>query len=135
MDVRNCRMCGSLYNYIGGTYRNLCPQCIKKMEDKFEEVKKYIEDNPGASISVVSMECDVSPDQIQRWVREDRLVFADDSPIGIPCERCGTMIKSGRFCDQCKMNMTNSFSQAYEQPKEEPKKISPDKSARIRFMK
>ena len=45
MDVRNCRMCGKLYNYIGGAYRGLCPNCIKVMEDKFIEVKEFINDN------------------------------------------------------------------------------------------
>ena len=38
MDVRNCRQCGKLYNYIGGSYRNLCPSCIKQLEDKFMEI-------------------------------------------------------------------------------------------------
>ena len=45
MDVRNCRQCGKLYNYIGGSYRNLCPSCIKQLEDKFMEIKEYIRDN------------------------------------------------------------------------------------------
>lgn len=31
MDVRNCRGCGRLYNYIGGSYRNLCPDCVRKL--------------------------------------------------------------------------------------------------------
>ena len=51
MDVRNCRMCGKLYNYIGGPYRGLCPDCVRKMEDKFEEVKEYINENGTATIS------------------------------------------------------------------------------------
>ena len=45
MEVRNCKGCGRLYNYIGGSYKNLCPNCIGDMEEKFQEVKKYIEDN------------------------------------------------------------------------------------------
>lgn len=48
MDVRNCRQCGKLYNYIGGSYRNLCPSCIKQLEDKFVEIKEYIRDNKVA---------------------------------------------------------------------------------------
>ena len=60
MDVRNCRMCGSLYNYIGGPYRGLCPRCVQKMEDKFAKVKEYIEENPGATMTMISEECDVT---------------------------------------------------------------------------
>lgn len=133
MDVRNCRMCGAIYNYIGGSYRNLCPACIQVMEDKFDEVKKYIEEHPGASISQVSTECDVRTEQIERWVREERLLFAEDSPIGIPCESCGTMIKTGRYCDKCRMELGNGFANAYSQPKVQPQRVARDTSAKMRF--
>ena len=46
MEVKNCKNCGRLYNYIGGVYR-LCPECMRKLEEKFQEVKDYIEDNPN----------------------------------------------------------------------------------------
>ena len=39
MEVRNCKSCGRLYNYIGGSYKNLCPNCVNSMEDKFAEVR------------------------------------------------------------------------------------------------
>ena len=65
MDVRNCRMCGKLYNYIGGAYRGLCPNCIKIMEDKFIEVKEFINDNGTATMSEISEACDVSVKQIE----------------------------------------------------------------------
>ena len=39
MDVRNCKMCGNLFNYTGSP---LCPACNNKMEKKFSEVKDYI---------------------------------------------------------------------------------------------
>ena len=113
MEVRNCRGCGRLYNYIGGSYKNLCPLCINELENKFEEVKEYIEQHKNATMPVISAECGVKIDQIERWVREERLFFADDSPIGIACENCGITIKSGRFCPACKSKMTNEFSQLY----------------------
>ena len=78
-----------------------------------QEVKKYIQDNHGADIPEVSEACDVDPAQIRQWIREDRLQFADDSPIMIPCEKCGKMIRSGRFCEQCKAEMTNTFRNAF----------------------
>ena len=136
MDVRNCRQCGSLYNYIGGSYKNLCPSCIAKLEEKFDEVKTYIEEHKGASISDVSRDCDVRTDQVERWIREERLLFAEDSPIGIPCENCGKTIKSGRYCDECKANMMNNLNSAYgAEKKEEPQAPQKRGSAdpRMRF--
>ena len=110
MDVRNCRMCGKLYNFIGGPYRNLCPNCIEKMEEKFDEVKEYIEEHKAATINEVSEECDVSSRQIEQWIREERLMIAEDSPIGIRWERCGATIRSGRFCERCKNKIANMIS-------------------------
>ena len=83
MDVRNCRQCGKLYNYIGGSYRNLCPSCIKQLEDKFMEIKEYIRDNKVASISEISDKFEVSTKQIEQWVREERLCFTDRSGCSV----------------------------------------------------
>ncbi len=115
MEVRNCKQCGRLYNYIGGSYRNLCPDCIRIVEDKFAGVKQFIEENKTATMPQIAEHCDVSTRQIEQWIREERLCFADDSPIGIACESCGTMIKSGRYCDKCKANMMNQFGNMYRQ--------------------
>ena len=47
MDVRNCKMCGRLFNVLNN--ERICPACQKKLEDKFHEVKEYLEEHPGAS--------------------------------------------------------------------------------------
>lgn len=112
MEVRNCKSCGRLYNYIGGTYR-LCPECMRKLEDKFQEVKEYIEENPRSDMRQISEECDVSTKQIEQWIREERLTFSEESPIGIACEVCGRSIKTGRFCENCKESMANKLGSMY----------------------
>ncbi len=40
MNVRNCRKCGNLFNYVSGP--PICMACREKLEEKFQEVKKYI---------------------------------------------------------------------------------------------
>lgn len=134
MDVRNCRQCGRLYNYIGGSYRNICPDCIAALEEKFAEVKQYIEDHRTAMINEVSNECGVGVRQIEQWVREERLCFADDSPIGLDCEVCGKTIKTGRFCESCKNSMINQFGSMYPQADSHYKKRRADASAKMRFL-
>lgn len=137
MDVRNCRQCGRLFNYVGGQYRNLCPSCSSKLEDKFMEVKEYIEDHKDAQMNQISQDCDVSTRQLEQWIREERLRFSDDSPIGISCEMCGATIKSGRFCDNCKGALASQFDNVYhkepERPAMEAKKAAYDR-ARMRFL-
>ena len=121
MDVKNCRKCRRLFNYIGG--QPICPACREEMENQFQTVKNYIREHRNASVVQVAEECEVEESQIRQWVREERLEFADGSVSGIGCEVCGAPILSGRFCDKCKANMINDLSAAGrrpEQPKVEP---------------
>ena len=131
MEVKNCKGCGRLFNYMGGT--PLCPSCMKLLDEKFQQTKTYIRENPRASLQEVSEECEVSIAQIKRWVREERLTFTEDSQIGIECERCGAMIRTGRFCDACKAKMTNQFDNMYEKPKVEMEKQERTKE-KMRFL-
>lgn len=134
MDVRTCRGCGRLFNYIGGA--PFCPACREEQEKKFTVVKEYIRNNPRATMTQISEENDVSIMQIERWIREERLVFSDDSPIGIDCESCGATIKSGRFCPQCKDNIQRGLGSMYKdkEPEQRMKKPSSPERDRMRFL-
>ena len=110
MDVRTCRKCKKLFNYMTGPV--ICPVCREKMEDEFKTVKAYIEDNPKVDIRTVSEECEVDVSQIRQWIREERLEFASDSSVGLNCDRCGKMIKTGKYCPECKAAMQKTFSNA-----------------------
>ena len=114
MEVRNCKGCNRLFQYIGGV--PLCPACKDALEEKFTEVKEYIYQNPGASIAQVSEATDVSAKQIKQWIREDRLILSEASPDGIECESCGTPICSGRFCEKCKNKMASGFGATISRP-------------------
>ena len=91
MEVRNCKGCGRLFNYNGGM--PLCQGCVAKLEEKFQNVKDFLRQNPKASLSVVSEENDVSVKQIKQWVREERLTFTEESQITLECEGCGAKIE------------------------------------------
>jgi flagellar operon protein (TIGR03826 family) len=108
MKVINCRKCGRIFNYIVGP--QICPKCKEEVEAKFQEVKKFVQENKQANINDISAECDVEIGQINQWIREERLFFSEDSPIGINCESCGTMIKTGRYCEKCKMEMARGLN-------------------------
>lgn len=134
MDVRNCRSCGRLFNYYGGA--PICKGCKDQLEQKFQQVKEYLRQNPNAPIQAVSDDNDVSVKQITQWVREERLTFSDDSPIGIECENCGATIKTGRFCERCKNKMAtelNSVIRPARQPENKP--VQPKKDgSKMRYL-
>lgn len=135
MDVRNCRKCGKLFNYAMGPIT--CPQCREQMEEKFQEVKKYVFEHQGCGISEVSEACDVTPQQIKQWLREERLEFSSDSAVGLNCESCGAVIRCGRFCDKCKVNMAHNLQSAYKKepaPAPAPKKLKDNDNPRMRYL-
>ena len=101
------------------------------------EVKKYVREHPNVDVKELSEEMDVSVRQINRWVREERLVFSDDSPVGLPCESCGVTIKTGRFCDKCKAELATGFRHAAGQDKRPAPQPAPRKGvadSRMRFL-
>ncbi|WP_099469156.1 flagellar protein [Konateibacter massiliensis] len=134
MDVRNCRKCKKLFNYIGGP--QICPTCAALAEDEFQKVKEYLREHPKATMGMISEENEVSIQQIKQWVREERLTFTEDSPVAIECENCGTMIRTGKYCAKCKATLANSMNQAIQKPKAimpEVKKAEKEKE-RMRFL-
>ena len=97
----------------------------------------YDASSTNADIQVISADMDVSVRQIKTWIREERLVFTDDSPIGLPCESCGKTIKTGRYCDTCKNTLSNNLRQAAGLGKKpEGVAMKPKKSSesRMRFL-
>jgi flagellar operon protein (TIGR03826 family) len=135
MDVRNCKKCGKLFNYISGF--PICPTCKEKQEEVFQNVKKYIWENRTADMKEISEACDVEVAQIKQWIREERLEFTSDSPVKMPCENCGALIQSGKYCEKCKKEMANNLSNAIERPKPAPapeKKKVETKDNKMRFI-
>ena len=133
MEVRNCRDCGKMFNYTTGA--PLCPACIKKLDEKFAKVKEYIYDNPGVGIQQVSEAMEVSINLLKKWVREEKLTFAEGSSVGLDCERCGKTILSGRFCEECKRKVTKQLDNAYEKPRTAaPAKKNEQGSPKMRFL-
>lgn len=107
MDVRNCVRCGKIFNYVSG--QPICVNCKGQLEEKFSEVKQYLRENKGASIQEVSEANQVDIRQIRQWIREERITFAEDSMVGIECERCGVTIRTGRFCNNCKADLAGDL--------------------------
>ena len=116
MELMNCRNCKKLFNYIAG--EKLCPACKEKLEEKFQKVKKYIEENPRENIN--------------HWVREERLSFTDDSLVGLECERCGKMIHSGRFCKECAGGLADAMTNAYKRERQQA--VRKSSAGKMRFL-
>ncbi|MCH5342398.1 MAG: flagellar protein [Acetatifactor sp.] len=122
MNVKNCRNCGRIFNYVSGSF--MCPACREKMEVKFQEVKEYIRENRGVGIQEVAEACDVDVSQIRQWLREDRLEVTEDSPILLTCDSCGAPIRSGRYCENCKKGTASGFQDVLNENREAQRKAA-----------
>ena len=134
MNARNCRKCGKLFNYVSGP--PICMACREALEAKFQEVKDYIRDHSHATLPEVAEACDVSQNQIQQWLKDERLEVTEGSGIALLCENCGEPINSGRFCAKCKSSMADRLNERIrkpEAPKPQPKKDTKE-NPKMRFL-
>jgi len=128
MAVRSCPRCKSLFQYISGD--PICQKCKDVEEQEFQIVRKFIRDNPKSTISETSKETKVSTKLIIKFIKQERLEISSESPIGIECERCGEIIKSGKFCKECTKELERGFvehKQANKKPEAQTKQSSGSK--------
>ncbi len=113
-DVRNCRRCGRIYNYIGGI--PICSTCKEQDEEDFKRVKQYLYDNPGASLTEVSTVLEISVEKIRIYLKDGRLeIINNEGNMILECESCGRAIKTGRFCDSCIQGLHKDLKQVASQ--------------------
>lgn len=133
MDIRNCRSCGKIFTYAVGPI--ICPACREAAEAKFQECKKYVSEHRGITITELAEACDVEPNMIRQWLREERLQFSEDSLIGLECEKCGVSIVTGRFCQKCKNEMARGLNSAFAPaPAAVPEPASKNAGTKMRFI-
>ena len=132
MNVRNCKNCGRLFNYIAGP--PICPECKDQIEKKFQKAKEFVRNTAHATVAMVAEEVDVPEQQVKQWRREERLVFADSAIAGIACEVCGVPISTGRFCAKCKNQVMNDLNGAIKRPDAPVIKKKERENPRMRFL-
>jgi len=134
MEVKTCKNCRRLFNYLTGPM--LCAACKEKLEDDFVDVKEYIRKNPGCTMQSVADECEVSIAQLKEWVREERLQFSTSVGTGITCDKCGSPIPTGRFCEFCKKEMAQNLARGLTPAasKEAPAPASSSDKKGMRFV-
>lgn len=109
MDVKNCTRCGKIYIHIGIP---ICRDCKQEDEEDFQSIKNFLKEEPGASIKEVEDGTGVDSKKIIEFLKEGRLEVTEANNLFFNCERCGSQIKTGRFCQKCTADMDREFNQA-----------------------
>ena len=110
MTPTNCPRCGKLFMKIRNT---VCPACEQIDEEKFQELREYIENNPTSTVGQLVEATNISAKRILRYIREGRLVLPEGIKIELSCKQCGVEIYEGDYCEKCSAKMKQSLSQAY----------------------
>ncbi|MGI6176575.1 MAG: MerR family transcriptional regulator [Christensenellales bacterium] len=116
MDIRQCRMCDGLFQYIGNP---ICMNCMDELDRMFIKVREYLHDHSEADVAEVSEKTGVDQKYILKFLKEERLSLSGPSGL-LVCEQCKKPIETGRFCTSCR----EVFNQAFA-PKTEPQKAKP----------
>lgn len=110
MELKNCPKCGKMFTYMG-THR-VCDNCVKKEEEKYLELKAYINDNPEQNLAQVAKATGVPTRKIMNYIQEGRIILASNNAIAseMSCTNCGKSITAGKFCDSCAKKMSQNMS-------------------------
>lgn len=111
MNLGNCPRCGKLYAV---NFREVCPACIKDIDNEYERCATYLRENRGCGIQQLSEETGVSYRQITKFIREGRISLIDAPNLAYPCEMCGTFIREGNMCMDCRAKLAKELGAANE---------------------
>lgn len=103
-----CDHCGSrmLENITMGTYR--CQACGKDSYDDYQTIRNYLDKVGNATASAIEQNTGVPKRIIEYFFRDEYLEIPKNSPVRVPCEKCGAPIRTGTMCDLCKSGKGSS---------------------------
>ncbi len=119
MDVRQCKTCNRLFQYMGKPY---CPECMDEMDRMFIKVRDYLYDHPDADIPEISKKTEVKEKVILDFLKDERLSLQNASGMLI-CEQCGKPIESGKMCREWKEHLSRAFARMVETPKQKKEQL------------
>jgi predicted amidophosphoribosyltransferase len=113
--------------YTSGTL-NLCTACAKELDECVRTIGAYLDEHPRANIKTISEETEVSERDIQYLLRTERLQLVN---TGLVCDKCGTPINSGRYCNKCRADMEKEFTQVAKDMEQKSHSESEARNKRI----
>ena len=134
MELKTCATCHKLFQYPGFGYL-LCPECKRTDEARFQLVKKFLDQYPGAEGKEVFLATGVPINTLVKWVREGRLISSNAINLGAVCDICGTPVCSGKLCPDCKKDIVKQFREASAKDIAEVEKLDPPQKGKgMRFL-
>ncbi|TDF99276.1 flagellar protein [Paenibacillus piri] len=106
--VANCPGCGKVFQK---NLRNLCMDCVKKLEHEYEACYRYLLSNRKAATSDLSHATGVPESTIFSWIKDRRLSAIDYPNLTYPCNSCGGPIRQESLCQPCRNRLTRDIQE------------------------
>lgn len=117
MDLDNCPRCGKLF---AKNFRDVCPACIKAIDNEYTLCADYLRKHKGANITELTEATDVSIKQITKFIKEGRISLIGAPNLMYPCEMCGNLIREHNKCDSCRAKLLQEVNKVkQDQPAKE----------------
>lgn len=117
LNVKKCKRCGKIFQYMG---RDMCPECVEKIDDCFVMIRDYLDEHPNAGIGEVSEALEIDEKIILDFIKSGRILLKE---AVLKCMSCGRPIRCGEMCDECKAKITNKLAAAVKSKEKEEEKI------------
>ncbi|WP_433744813.1 TIGR03826 family flagellar region protein [Falsibacillus pallidus] len=104
-EITNCPTCNSIF--AKNAFRDVCDKCFKEEEKQYDTVYGFLRkrENRAATIPTIVAQTGVPEDLIHKFVRKGRFNIAHFPNLGYPCDKCGTIIKQGKICENCSSSL------------------------------
>ena len=107
--MKNCSSCGKVFVSINNS--RICVDCRAKEEQWEKSIIDYVRDHPNSKIGEIVEATGVQEPVIRRMIREGRFV-STGVELYYPCEKCGSPIQRGQYCEKCQKDMRDELTAA-----------------------
>ena len=107
--MKNCSSCGKVFVSINKS--RICQDCRAKEEQWEKEIIVYVREHPKCNITQIVAETGAQESLIRRMIREGRFVTTGVD-LYYPCEKCGSPIQRGQYCEKCRKEMHRELTAA-----------------------
>lgn len=110
-QIETCPSCGDIY--VKNQFRDVCQNCWKEEEKAYDEVSRFMRrrENRAATMLQVVEAVGIEEDLLLKFIRSGRLKVTQFPNLGYPCDKCGTIIRTGKLCESCALEIKKDLEQ------------------------
>lgn len=102
MRLGNCERCGKLFQRMSSP---LCPECREHEDGVLRKAKDLLYREPNLGIMELAERLGEPLEQVEKLMRDGRLVLKRSSGVELRCELCGKPVAEGKRCPACALRI------------------------------